>query len=1460
MLSSFSLITAALSVVCAVTLTVSLSAAWRVSQEAAGPGNDQQVLDAVAAALAAVNASLQARAAALTAAQAQQVVMLAELAALQADADGLDVGNLTTQINIIEGELNTTLDTIGSVVDNLTLLVDAVAAANLTAVAANASALAAQSAVQGSQLATLLGTLHIGWSGTIPVAAYANGQLLVGNSVSNNLTLTTLTAGLAASVGNGPGASITVGVSGAFDSDVSALQAQATLYGRQLQVLLGTLGITWSGLSGSAAYGNGQLLVGTSAGGSNLTLATLAGSAHVTVTNQPGAVLLDTASALNANVSALQAHATLHNQQIWTLLGTLGIGWSGMSPVATYADGQLLVGTSAGGSNLTLATLTGGAGVAVTNGPGASVTLSASPALAANVSALQAQQTLLNNQTWTLLGTLKIPWPAAGPIYTDGQVLIGNTASNNLTLATLTAGAGVVVTNQPGAVLLDRASAVGAALTALQAQHTLLNNQTWTLLGTLKIPWPAAGPIYSDGQVLIGNTAANNLTLTTLAGSARLAATALPGAIVIDTTAAWQANTSALQAQWALYDKQLWTLLGTLKISWAGMTGSATYPDGALLIGDGGANNLTVALLAAGANVSILFTPPGTINISSSGGGSSAADALAISTLQAQFATFSSQTWVLLGTAKVPWPPPGAPLPGDVYADGELLVGSSAANNVTRATLTAGANATVVNGAGSITIGLAPAFATNVTALQTQSARYNQQLWTLLGTLKLGWSGQNPVPGAYANGQVLIGDAGANNLTLTTLTASGDLAATVGPGTVALDTSGAFQTSVSALEAQHTLLNNQTWTLLGTLKIPWPAAGPMYTDGQLLVGNTASNNLTLATLTQGLNANIVNGAGSITVGVTSTFDAAVSALQAQATLLNNQTWTMLGTLKIPWPAAGPIYSDGQVLIGNTGANNLTLATLAGSATVSVTNLPGGIALDTFAAVGASLTALQTQQTLLNNQTWSILGTLGLPWPIPGTGVYSDGQLLIGNGATSNLTKATLTQGLDVSVSNGAGSISVGVSPAFNTAVTTLQTQSTLLNNQTWTLLGTLKIPWPAAGTIYTNGQVLIGSTASNNLTKATLTAGTNMAISNGAGSISVGVTSGFDTAVTTLQTKFTMYNIQIWSILGTIKMSCTTINCNSPYSNGKVLIGNAGNLTHNPISGSTSISVSPAAGSITLTAAVISRVVFTSGSGTWTIPNGAAFVRVTLVGGGGGGGTIFVGCPSCLGCGGGGGSGAAIEGYMFAVGTQTSIAYVVGAGGGSYADGAASSVTFNSGGSALTAYGGGAGSIGANVGNQGGAGGGGGGSHGAGSAGDFIGSPGAGGSGTPALPNSDYMIPSAAGGGGGTNGVPGIMGAVAAGNGVVIGGGGGGYASFGTAQAGIQGAAHPKNWGRASAGVWSASGAAGYGGKGGAGVANSQAGISACATCYGAGGGGSCLNTAGSGGSGAGGLVVFEYF
>ena len=123
----------------------------------------------------------------------------------------------------------------------------------------------------------------------------------------------------------------------------------------------------------------------------------------------------------------------------------------------------------------------------------------------------------------------------------------------------------------------------------------------------------------------------------------------------------------------------------------------------------------------------------------------------------------------------------------------------------------------------------------------------------------------------------------------------------------------------------------------------------------------------------------------------------------------------------------------------------------------------------------------------------------------GTGVSAipvNGQLLIGNGAGYTLN--TLTPGAGIGVTNAAGSITLA-----NTGVLSWSGGATGLTPATptvgnVTLSGLLNVASGGTGqSSYTNGQLLIGNTTGNTLGKATLTAGSGIAITTGPASVTI---------------------------------------------------------------------------------------------------------------------------------------------------------------------------------------------------------------------------------------------------------------------------------------------------------------------------------------------------------------------
>jgi len=123
----------------------------------------------------------------------------------------------------------------------------------------------------------------------------------------------------------------------------------------------------------------------------------------------------------------------------------------------------------------------------------------------------------------------------------------------------------------------------------------------------------------------------------------------------------------------------------------------------------------------------------------------------------------------------------------------------------------------------------------------------------------------------------------------------------------------------------------------------------------------------------------------------------------------------------------------------------------------------------------------------------------------GTGlsaIPTNGQLLIGNAVGYTLN--TLTPGAGIGVTNGAGSITLANTGvlSWSGGVTGLTPAAPTTGNVT--LSGLLNVASGGTGqSTYTNGQLLIGNTTGNTLGKATLTAGSGIAITNGHASITI---------------------------------------------------------------------------------------------------------------------------------------------------------------------------------------------------------------------------------------------------------------------------------------------------------------------------------------------------------------------
>jgi len=195
-----------------------------------------------------------------------------------------------------------------------------------------------------------------------------------------------------------------------------------------------------------------------------------------------------------------------------------------------------------------------------------------------------------------------------------------------------------------------------------------------------------------------------------------------------------------------------------------------------------------------------------------------------------------------------------------------------------------------------------------------------------------------------------------------------------------------------------------------------------------------------------------------------------------------------------------------------GTSSLTLATVNsntgsfGSTTVVPVITVNGKGLIT-AVSTANISAGSGTVTSVAATVPSFLSVTGSPITTSGTLAltYSGTALPIANGGTGETTRQNAMDALAGAVTSGQylrGNGTDVVMSAIQAAdVPTLNQNTTgTASNVT----GTVAVANGGTGqTSYTNGQLLIGNTTGNTLTKATLTAGDGISITNGSGSITV---------------------------------------------------------------------------------------------------------------------------------------------------------------------------------------------------------------------------------------------------------------------------------------------------------------------------------------------------------------------
>ena len=332
-----------------------------------------------------------------------------------------------------------------------------------------------------------------------------------------------------------------------------------------------------------------------------------------------------------------------------------------------------------------------------------------------------------------------------------------------------------------------------------------------------------------------------------------------------------------------------------------------------------------------------------------------------------------------------------------------------------------------------------------------------------------------------------------------------------------------------------TSVNGYTGTVVLTTTNVAEGTNLYYTDarsrGALSAGTGISYNSTTGVITNSspsLGGDVV-GPASATDNAIARFDTTTGKLLQNSIVTVSDAGAITGLIEENFtPVTAPAYLEGKVFY-DTDAKTLAYYNDNSQMTVNIgqeqivrvrnqtgTTIPDGTVVYINGATGNTPTIAKAIATSF--ATSDIIG-------VTTTSIANNafGYATI-NGLVNGLDTSAFAEGDAVFLSaTTAGayttteptrpnySIQVGVILRANPSNGTLLVSVQIVSTETQHIIGTIAVDQGGTGqTNYTNGQLLIGNTTGNTLTKATLTAGTGVSVTNGTGSITLtntGVTS-----------------------------------------------------------------------------------------------------------------------------------------------------------------------------------------------------------------------------------------------------------------------------------------------------------------------------------------------------------------
>jgi uncharacterized protein YjbI with pentapeptide repeats len=246
-----------------------------------------------------------------------------------------------------------------------------------------------------------------------------------------------------------------------------------------------------------------------------------------------------------------------------------------------------------------------------------------------------------------------------------------------------------------------------------------------------------------------------------------------------------------------------------------------------------------------------------------------------------------------------------------------------------------------------------------------------------------------------------IASANLGTAVITTLTATGASVASANVGVAATTTLTAVQASISSanlltarfIGSSSGYVGVQAAAAAGSTTYTLPSADG--SSGQVLATN-GSGVLSWTTAGGG------GGTGDV-VGPASSTDNAIARFDL---------------------TTGKLIQNSSVIVDDSGSITGVASLAAVTASITSANLATAV-VTTLTATGASIASANAGTAVIT--TLTLTNALGVANGGTGQTTYTDGQLLIGNTTGNTLTKSTLTAGSGITITNGAGSITIAAS-------------------------------------------------------------------------------------------------------------------------------------------------------------------------------------------------------------------------------------------------------------------------------------------------------------------------------------------------------------------------------------------------------------------------------------------------